>query len=399
MANLLVKKSNIKQKNKLIFNKYKQFNLTFLLAAFLPVLGVGLFNFIIDPYDIFNSPNLEKLNDVKVADDNNDRLFKAVDIIRIKPTTIILGSSRSKQGINPDNPLFKNKQPAYNLAINGPNVYEVKRYLQHAITNQKDLNLVVLGIDFFMFNKFLENQPSFLENRLEKKYIIPQDAINALFSLDTLDKSWQTVNESIKKDDDPNYGINGFMPHRKANDGNTKWRFNSAIKQYFDFHNQYELSEQYVNDFREIVSICQENNIELMVFISPSHATQWEAIRVTGKWDTFEQWKRELVKFVPVWDFSGYDKITTEPIEDQMSNYTDNSHYTPSVGNLVLNRIFNRNAESIPNDFGILITPENIEQHLANIRQQREIYVQNNSDQVQLVEDIHKKFLKDNQSL
>lgn len=396
MANSLVTKSDIKQnKIKLKLTKYRQFNITFLLAASLPILTVGLFNFLINPYDIFESPYLQKLNDIKMKD-NNDRLFKAVDITRIQPNTVIIGSSRTKQGINPDNSVFKQQQPAYNLSLNGVNVYEIKRYLEHAITNQKDLDLVVLGIDFFMFNNFLENQPSFAENRLGKKYIIPQDAVNALFSLDTLGASWKTLNESWQKDDDPNYGINGFMPHRKANDGKTKWRFNSAIKQYFDFHNQYEFSEKYLNDFREIVKICQENNIELIIFISPSHATQWEAIRVTRQWQTFEQWKRDLVKIVPVWDFSGYNTITTEPIEDQMNNYTDNSHYTPSVGDLVLNRIFNRNSESLPDDFGILITPQNIEKHLGNIRQQRKIYVQNNSDQVKLVENIHQKFLKEN---
>ncbi|GFZ91240.1 hypothetical protein [Okeania sp. KiyG1] len=74
--------------------------------------------------------------------------------------------------------------------------------------------------------------------------------------------------------------------------------------------------------------MCQENNIKLILFISPSHATQWEAIRATGEWSTFEEWKREVVKITPVFDFSGYNTITTEPIHNDMENYRDNSHYT-----------------------------------------------------------------------
>lgn len=399
MANSLVTKSKVEdKKTKLKINKYSQFNLILFFAIFLPMLGAGLFNFIIDPYDIFSSPNLSKLNDVKVNQDNNDRLFKAVDIINIKPITIILGSSRTKQGINPENAVFTNKQPAYNLGLNGTNIYEIKRYLEHSIINQKNLKEVVFGVDFFMFNNLSKNQPSFDETRLAKTYLSPKDTINSLFSLDALSNSWQTLNESLKKNDDPNYGINGFMPNRRLDEGKNKWRFNSGINQYYEFHNKYEFSQKYLNDFQEIVEICQQNNIELKIFISPSHATQWEAIRTTGKWDTFEQWKRKLVKIVPVWDFSGYSSITTESIKDQMNNYADNSHYTPIIGDLVLHRIYNYQTNLIPEDFGVLITKDNIEEHLTNIRQKREVWAKNNPNEVKLVQDIHKKFLSENKT-
>ena len=44
-----------------------------------------------------------------------------------------------------------------------------------------------------------------------------------------------------------------------------------------------------------------------------------------------------------------------------MKNYTENSHYTPQVGNLILNRILSYKEEEVPEDFGILINQENIE--------------------------------------
>ncbi len=395
MINEIITKSSnrIKSKKLVKINPYQKFYLTFFLITLMPILGASIFNYIIDPYGIFNSPKLQKFNDAKIKKDDNDRLFKTVDIIKRKPDTIILGSSRTKQGINPENPVFKGKN-TYNLGINGSNLYEVKRYLQHAIANNKKIDLVVFGVDFFMFNKLVENQPTYNENRLEKTHIYYQDIINNLFSLDAVIASAETLEKSIKKDEDFNYGKNGFMPSRKVDDGKTKWRFEQGINVYYDFHNEYEFSNQHLENFREIVKICQENNIELKIFISPSHATQWEAIRQTGQWETFEDWKRKLVQISPVWDFSGYNSITTEAIANTMNYYVDNSHYNEAVGNLILNRIYNENIDTMPQDFGVLITPENIEQHLTNIRTNRENWKQNNPEAITLVKKIHQDFLK-----
>ena len=41
-------------------------------------------------------------------------------------------------------------------------------------------------------------------------------------------------------------------------------------------------SQQYWSDFVKIVELCRQNKIDLKVFISPAHATQWESIK--GNW-------------------------------------------------------------------------------------------------------------------
>ena len=368
--------------------KFTNYNIIFLTAAFVPMLSVGLFNWAIDPYDLFNTPNFWGVNQEKIKKDNNDRLFKAVDITRLKPKIILMGSSRTKQGLNPEHSAIRNNQLAYNLAINGPNTYEVRRYIEHAIANQPDIQQVILGIDFFMFNASLQNQPSFEDKRIGKKYIIPSDVINALFSLDTFNISRETIAASLKTGEPNNfYGENGFMPNRKADDGATEWRFEQSIKLYFELHSGYQFSQQYWSDFVKIVELCRQNNIDLKVFISPAHATQWESIKVTSKWDTFEQWKRELVKVTPVWDFSGFNSVTTENIKPKMNNYVDNSHYSPNIGNLILNRIFGHQSESIPEDFGVLLTADNLEQHLSQIRSDRLLWIKNNPEEVKLVKE------------
>lgn len=371
--------------------KYPRFNFCFLLAALLPMLAVGLFNALIDPYATFDTPNFFGINHSKPDEDNNDRLYKALDIIRIRPVTVFIGSSRAKQALDPSHPALANNQPAYNLALNGPNVYEIRRYLEHAIANEKDLKEVIFGVDFFMFNANLLNQPSFSETRLEKKHITVPDAINATFSLDTLFASKETITASINEPNkDDTYGDNGFMPNRRLDTGETEWRFNSGIKLYFELHSNYQFSDQYLSEFRKIVDLCKQNGIILKIFISPAHATDLEAIRVTGRWQDFEQWKRKIVNIAPVWDFSGYNSVTTEPISNYMKNYADNSHYSKPIGDLILDRILSYQNQKVPSDFGILITPENVEAHIAQIRADREVWAKKHPDEIKLVEDIKK---------
>jgi hypothetical protein len=100
----------------------------------------------------------------------------------------------------------------------------------------------------------------------------------------------------------------------------------------------------------------------------------------------------KVVEITPVWDFSSYNSITTEPVGDIMNNYADSSHYTPKIGNLVLNRIFAYKEDSVPTDFGVKISPENIKYHLAKIRSDRQVWAKNNPKDLKLVEEIKNKF-------
>ncbi len=353
--------------------KYRRYNWIFLLSAFLPIVGVGVFNIIIDPYDVFNTPNFLGINHSKPRKDNSDRLFKATDVIRIKPVTVFMGSSRTKRAIDPNYLALKNYKLADNLALTKGNFYELRRYLEHAIANQKELDLVVIGLDLFMFNSLMGTRQSFSEQRLEKKYLLLEDLINITFSLDALFASQETVIDSNKNLPNNIFdGENGFIPYLNVDPKKTKSRFEKIMGNYYvGYHITYQLSTQLLDEFKKVVDLCQQNQIKLISYISPAHATQWEIIKSSGQWSTFEEWKPKVVEISDVFDFSGYNSITSEPIQNEMENYTENSHYTPKVGNLILNRLLSYQEEEVPEDFGILINSENIESHLAKIRQDR----------------------------
>ena len=361
--------------------KYQNFYLFFSISTFMPLCLVAFINLIIDPYLYFFSPTFQKINQFKPEREKHLMLSKASEINHIEAKRIFLGSSRVMSGLNAKYPGLENPDLTYNLGLPGVNIYQVMHYFNHALANQSQIKQVILGIDFFMFNKNLENLENFDEARLGNN-IVAKDVINNLLSIDTLQASITTFNANLNN-------------QNKSNSQETKSsrfkRWLTNFLSYEGFYGKYELSQARLKNLQAIIDKCKQHNIEVIVFISPTHATQYEAIDIVGLSPSFEQWKRAVVKITPVWDFSGYNSITTELINERMNNYIDNSHYSPKVGNLVLNRILSLQTEKVPQDFGILITQDNVESHLNQIRLDREVWRKEHPEEVSLVKTIKAK--------
>lgn len=164
--------------------------------------------------------------------------------------------------------------------------------------------------------------------------------------------------------------------------------FKRVMKMYLTektLYKDYHLSEEEMAAFQAIVDTCKQRNIKLKVLIAPVHAAQLELINREGIWSEFENWKRQIVKITPVWDFSSYSNFTTEPIGDNMKHFVDSVHYQNEVANLIMNRIYNYQTEKVPANFGKIISQTNIEPHLKIIREQRLNWKDNNLQIVQFV--------------
>ncbi len=386
-----------------LYQTYRKYNFIFFACLLFQIFAVASFNALVDPYVVFDSPKLVGFNKVKKETHNHARLFKAREAIRIRPQTVFLGFSRTEFGLDPDHPAFRDRQPAYNLALPGANMYEARRYFDHAIYLNPDLSLVVIGVDFMMFTTFDEVKPDFKEERLETKNIIKTDLLEALFSLDAVISSLKTIKVNILAPNDVGfYYPNGlrdpefFKRHifpGISNQGRFKKFLQedlASLNQSMNNHDESIISTAYLDELKKVVETCRRKNIEIKLFISPVHVSLWEARRLLNVWRSFEAWKRELVKIAPVWDFSGYNSITTEAIgKEDMKNYIDPSHYTKEVGDLMLNRMFNVNQETVPQDFGVLMTAENIGEHLEQIERQRTKWIQEHPEMLEYV----KRFL------
>ncbi len=368
-------------------NTYQRFNYWLVgLASSLSLLVLGL-NWFINPYGVTNSPKIKGLNWYKPAIKDNIRLYKAVDLTRQNAKTILLGSSRIINGINPDSTVLKAYQPVYNLGIVGGNIYEQRRYLEYAITNQPNLEMVILGIDLWTIADFYKGKHDFSEDRLNRKGLNLTDFFQTNYSFNALAKGKDTIFDNINNQKRPSY-INEkgliVVVHKYLPDGIfNQWLPGQVNKE------EYKISQLALDNLKLIKEICQENNIKLIPFITPPHASQVEAIHIAGFGNVVEQMKREIVKIIPVWNFYGYNSITTESI-DRVTNYWDSSHYNIEVGDLILNLILGYQEQTVPSDFGTMITPDNIESEIAKMRVNRERWRQQDTKTIEYLQNLVK---------
>ena len=367
-------------------NTYRYFNYCLAgLASSLSLLILGL-NWFINPYGVSNSPKIKGVNWYKPATSDNTRLYKAVDLTRQNAKTILLGASRIETGINPDHPGLKQYQPVYNLGLAGGTIYEQRRYLEYAISNQPNLEMVILGIDLWLVADPYKTKTGFSEARLENQGFNLIDFLQINYSLNTLIESKDALiknfNGKVYKyhnDRGLEVVVTGALPYGTF----SQWLPGQVNRE------EYKISQIALDNLKLIKEICQENNIKLVAFITPPHASQVEAIHIAGFGNVIAQMKREIVKIMPVWDFYGYNSITTEPI-DKVTNYWDSSHYTLEVGDLILNRILGYQEESVPADFGVMITPDNIESEIAKMQVNRESWRQQDTKTIEYLENLVK---------
>ena len=115
--------------------------------------------------------------------------------------------------------------------------------------------------------------------------------------------------------------------------------------------------EQTISDLSAMKTLCDANNIKLIVFINPINAITYHDTNLTE----FNEFKRQLAQVTDYYDFSGLNEITTNNYY-----YYETSHYRPLVGDMIVNRLFNKGNEN----FGVYVTKENVDEHLRKLEAQ-----------------------------
>lgn len=343
-------------------------------------------------------------------------MSRIYQINRVKPDAILLASSRGL--VVPDASLSDDGLRGLNLTLTSASTYELLRMMQHANTI-KPLKRVILALD----ESFTDvKQPGFIENRLAVNYDDTpnkvtwlqewRDSFQSLLSDDALRASIRTIRK--QKEDPESVDAEHYRAERIRSAGGHRQMFrNMEASLFSDFkgdENQCaavdERSEtgesEYFIYFKKIVELAYRNKIDLYIYFSPIHARLYEAECMIGMHGAYNNMKRQVVKTVediahqygvapyPVWDFSGYNMVTTEDVpeanntEELMTWYWEGSHYTRETSNKVFNRIFDK--KEYLTGFGTRITTNNIDAHLADIDKQRLIYLRSHQDDIEELE-------------
>ena len=354
-------------------------------------MGSVAFNSYVDPYGIMNIGQREE--PIPSPMDTNLRLSKAWVLADLKPNIVIVGNSKNQTALDPEHPLFQGGK-TYNASLPAASIYEIYRYLQHAVS-VGNVKQVVLGLDMLMFRANIPEVYGFKEERL-----LPNETWGDLFlpffsELASIDTTIYSINHLLN----PKWSI-----HLK--NGQRVWDYKAELisqighgqifkdqkKSHIEYLESIKISPQEYDNFRNIVILAYENHIDLKVFISPLHVENLLTIYGEDKWNLFESWKRELVSIMghemsyskvngsPIMDFANFNEYSREVIsnigdvKNKMLWHWDYFHYKKTLGDIVLNSLMSSdwNDEYLTEQFGVYLTNKNIEQQLLRDSQQRD---------------------------
>lgn len=371
---------------------YKKYLIKLIISIFLILFSLAGINYFLDPYGIYNNKWIIKgWNDKKPLINTHTRIHKTQKVYLKEYECIFLGTSRVEASMvfNSDDSFIKKYCSSYyNAALGSSNIVEMY-YMLNLILNHHKPKKIFYGLDFLQFNAMNIN---FSVMNLDYFNRPLYTRIVYLFSYSMLQDVFRTLKLNEKEE---NYYDNagGWNIEKNYLDKFPGLTLNdiflitekSYYHIYYDNFN-YNFNNLYTWDYyKKMLNIINEHpEIEFFIYTNPFHVRLLEVMDMKIQYQSFEDWKKQLIEMNTqyiknpksnfyIYDFSGYNFITTENIDinTKVSHFFyDTSHAKSSVGELILKYILENNYYE---DFGIKLDKISIDSYLKEqkIKQQQ----------------------------
>jgi hypothetical protein len=284
-----------------------------------------------------------------------------------------VGSSRVVFGYGTKLPRFGGFK-ACNGALGGTSIRELKDVFDF-IVDDTDIQGIVFFVDLHMFHDGRAFNHDFPQSRFNTARTpisyyawtaTSFDALGLAVQLSKLDRRFPALTRLVEPP----------KPMR-ASSAETRGMIRTTMLRPA-MYRRFEGPKESLALFDEMLDEAQAKGIKLVVVLPAAHAMQFEAEYVSGLWETNKTWRRFLVaetaeRGIPLWDFATYHAAATSrlpltPNDKPNPRWTDMSHQSQLLGEETLERVRDamqgRQGGWDP-QFGVRLTPENIEAHLA----------------------------------
>lgn len=335
--------------------------LVILVAALMVFLAA--FNYAIDPlwcfshadwFTTYQKPFNERQQKTNFLTHNNTGKYDA----------LIIGNSRVCMIKQTD---FSGMQ-AYNYSLAGMTPYEFRDYIDYFKKVSGIPGTIFLGLHFQNSNQRLkasvEPPEYYIKNAQSPFY-----RFKVLFTKDTFGYSYDNL--QIKKHIRKNR-INGyFYDHDNIatliKPNNESKRLDAIRSEVDDLRKTYRNDYTYWDDLEKSMTDLRQANPDtrFIPFTTPVSKPYFCAMILEGKLPQYERWLKEMVGvFGQVWHFENLNSVTL----DYDNNFSDSHHFYTPVGTMIAHRISGVDDINTPSDFGLLLTKDNIDEHLAKIK-------------------------------
>jgi hypothetical protein len=348
---------------------YKKWSILVITIAFSFCVLLMSVNYVIDPFNIFHTKFL------KYQYQMNERFIKIEFLEKEHDqfNSYMFGSSR----IGSTNPKTIEKyipnSKFYNLTASGATLYDDLKILEYFIENEYNVKNIYLQIDIREnMDAYTYNKNDYL--RKHHPYVSKESLLKYYMNYLTI-FPWENIQRKVENnilgEENLNYNLQtGAWTNEKAE---RKLMSNPQdyIKNEPSFHAESARTQkgiytsQNLSALKEIKKLCDQNNINLIIFITPHNDKLLDTIVL----EDYIKFLVGLSEISAYWDFSGYNTVTLNN-----ENYYEYSHYRPLVSHLIAARIFNDENVHIPSDFGYYVTKQNIQEYVKLKRSEVQLH-------------------------
>lgn len=329
-------------------SEWRYFNKKLFFICISILTTIIIFNILIDPFSIFNTPKIVHFNKIKSDADRNQRITKIVGLkLEKQPLeSIFLGSSRVNSSISETYYKQLTGLNTKNLGMNALSHDETFKIAHNAILIHPEIKTIYIGLDFFRFLEKNKDNKRIVPLSNTKKLTISE--INPLvLSLNTTIASINTLKTNLKK--------------KKMKNTDKKAFFLQKIKHYSDNYKNAQLANSEFLKLKNFKNEMEKSGYKIVFYTNPTHITDLVLIHKLGYLKLFNEWKIELVKHFNYTDFNFVNEITTEEINNDTKYFIECSHSSMLMGKLIIDNLINKS-----NSYGKDLTTSNIKEHIIN---------------------------------
>ena len=336
---------------------------SFLILSTISISFVVSINYIVDPFNVFNSGFLEH------SAQHNERYLKIKHLEKnhSKYNSYIFGSSR----IGTTDPKFIEKyipgSKFYNMTVASANLYDYIMHLKYMLKNKYEIKNLYLQIDIRDMERYGQSDSDY-QKRLHP--YVTGDSLNKFYLKYLFGVFPRNIKEKITHNIDYQERGHYFLDTSgmwtsTENENKLLKNCEEYVKNEKTFHIKVKRNKRLTNAskisqaIKNIVELCEKNNINLYVFTTPHNHKMMDSFME----DDYKKFLDLIANETNFYDFSGYNSIT-----NNNCNYYEKSHYRPLVAEIIAAKVFNAEDIKVPEDFGVYIKPENIEDHIKALK-------------------------------
>lgn len=322
--------------------KFVVITVTTILALCLVVAG---FVATIDPYWLWRTEVKWRQN---VPFENKIRFVKPLQVVAQQPKLVLLGSSIVYRGLDPSDAV---EPRTYNFGVSSLRIREAEVYVREVLrwTQTRE---IVLGVDYFAFDKLTPHETGFDANAADGDYLI-QSFGAAFLSKTALMDAWSLAQGTVV-DTEGRWNQNGYKETHPRDESYIAHQLKSTR----EFFSKTEISPDELDALERIIVATKRAHVELKLFLPPYHGTWMDATDESVQAGlTFDEWVDAVARLarqydIELWDFANANPTSRAPMGKGSEYYLDASHFSPTVGRWILSRLNVGPRVDVPEGFG-----------------------------------------------